>query len=172
MRLQKEEQGYALILVLVLIVLLGIFIPSIMSNLFGSNSQMKMTEKNIQLENLHNMGTTYMGEAIDEAAKVAKETVEEWIGKQTTNSDESKVVEMFYSNFSKVLNEFIPNEGTVKMKDSKQRYKIVIKAIEPPSTSSPIIIKYRIDTSLDETNWKISSIEEKKTVEIKFNTMK
>jgi len=173
MRLLKKQKGYVLILVLVIIVIIGIFTPVIISNLLSSNLQFRSTEKNIKLENLQIMSITYVEKAIDESAKEAQKKVNEWVGKQTTTPIENQVIKEFFSLFEIELKMFIPKgEIIVKMMDSNQQFKVVISAIETPSISHSIVVKYKVESSLDKKKLVNSSINGEKNIEIKFGETK
>lgn len=60
----KEEKGYALVVVLLVIVLIGIFIPLIYSALLSTSIQIKKTEETLHHNNLADMGVTLFETAV------------------------------------------------------------------------------------------------------------
>lgn len=56
---QNSQKGYALLYVLIIIVLIGLFIPPLMNSVLSSSLQYKKTEESIQHEKLAEMGTIY-----------------------------------------------------------------------------------------------------------------
>lgn len=62
----KNQNGYALLVVLLLIVLVGIFTPVLMTKLFSNVEQIQKAEEKLQSDKLILMGKMYMDAAIDE----------------------------------------------------------------------------------------------------------
>lgn len=56
----KNERGYALLLVLLTIVIIGIFIPVIFSSIISSSSQFQKTEEDIQRGKLEQMAEVHI----------------------------------------------------------------------------------------------------------------
>src|SRR5690625_1290410 len=55
----NTQSGYALLIVLLTITLIGIMAPVIASKLLSSSHQYYQAERNIQMKNLENMGIVY-----------------------------------------------------------------------------------------------------------------
>ncbi|WP_100371703.1 type II secretion system protein [Bacillus sp. FJAT-45037] len=62
---QKNEKGYALILVLLTITMIGIFIPVLLSNLLSNANQFKLAEENLQRIKLEDMAQVYINKSVN-----------------------------------------------------------------------------------------------------------
>lgn len=75
----KNENGAALVIVLLIITVIGIITPPIISNILGSIEQYQRTEESVQRSKLEDMGLTYMENAIIQSEEVASGEIETWL---------------------------------------------------------------------------------------------
>ncbi|KHF40959.1 type II secretion system protein [Halalkalibacter okhensis] len=68
-----KEDGYALILVLLVIAVIGILAPIIISNIMSSANQFNKSEEDIQMAKLEEMGTLYIETALQKTIEDVQE---------------------------------------------------------------------------------------------------
>lgn len=71
-KLNSDEAGYTLILVLLIVLLFFIFSMTLMGNLLNSSAQNNKTEENIQVDNLVQMGTEYVDRLLTDSEENTK----------------------------------------------------------------------------------------------------
>lgn len=151
MKKLKGQRGYALLMVLLAVTLIGIFTPLIVSKLMNSTQQFQKTEQGIQLHKLSDMGTVYVENAIEVAGNHAKEGVTQWLKQKDpakpapTNQEISAY---FYQLFTSEIENYIPSSSFIKeMSDPKYKFKIIIDSIS--LGNSTLDVSYTITPSLD-----------------------
>lgn len=158
MRTLKEQKGNALIIVLLIITLIGIFTPIMINKLMNNSLQFQKAEERLQLNKLTDMGSTYTKQAIDTAGDEARNAVNIWLEEEpqikTPPSDE-KIVRKFYSEFRTSLGRYFSYKE--KMRKEKFSLRIEINEIKLESTNV-IGVSYTISPSLGITD---DSVEEK-----------
>lgn len=87
-RLIKNEKGYALLIVLLIITLIAIFIPFLLTSTINGSKQVDTAERSIQLASLQEMGYVYIDSAVK---KVIEEIKAE---EREENEDEKDRVKM------------------------------------------------------------------------------
>ncbi|CAM3952454.1 hypothetical protein [Alkalicoccus chagannorensis] len=104
-RSAKNQRGYALLLVLLIIVLVGVAAPPIIANAINVVSQNQQTEEQIQLDHLEEMGTVYADAAIDEARRVTTAGFE-------VDGDQSvqDIIDEYKDDFASNLDEFLSED--------------------------------------------------------------
>ncbi|MEC2072275.1 type II secretion system protein [Alkalihalophilus marmarensis] len=65
----KNQQGYALLVVLLIITVIGISAPILVNNVLSSSNQFSMVEEQMQHEKLSNMAYIYIDRTFEEIAK-------------------------------------------------------------------------------------------------------
>ncbi|MED3571439.1 hypothetical protein [Cytobacillus praedii] len=151
MRKLKEQGGYALLIVLLAVTLIGIFTPLIFSKLMNSTQQFQKTEQGIQLHKLSEMGTVYVENAISVAGNHAKEGVTKWIKQKDPTKPaptNQEISEYFYRLFTAELGNYIPSPSFIKeMSDPKYKFKMAIDSIS--LGNSTLDVSYTITPSLN-----------------------
>ncbi|WP_368503327.1 hypothetical protein AB3N04_13875 [Alkalihalophilus sp. As8PL] len=64
MKMIKNQRGYALLIVLLIITVIGIFAPILISNLMNSSIQFEKAEQDIQMQKMKEMGEMYAERAL------------------------------------------------------------------------------------------------------------
>ncbi|WP_409971962.1 type II secretion system protein [Bacillus sp. Bva_UNVM-123] len=158
----NEQKGYALILVLLTITIIGIFTPMIFSKLINNTQQFKKTEEQLQLRKLSDMGIIYVESAIDKASENAYQEVLDWLNKIKEKMEldpkikaptQSEIVEKYYQIFSnEKLEEYIPSRMvTTKMSDEKFQFKKQIDSIA--LENNKLTVYYTIFPSVNYDNF-------------------
>lgn len=178
MKTLKEQRGYALIIVLLIITIIGIFTPLIMNKLLNNTHQFQKTEEKMQLNKLSDMGVIYVEHAIDKAGEDASIKVSRWLQeiqeKQENDPNvltptDSEIAEKYKQFFESELDTYIPNRILIQ-EMSEQKYQFKIE-IDPPNleNDNTIDVSYTItpslDTKFDEKNTKTGH----KTISIKIS---
>lgn len=83
----KEQNGAALIVVLITIAIIGVMIPSIMSNITTSAKQFERSEEYTQVNALIDMGVEFTHSVIEGSRDTAKENTESWLEQGNVDSD-------------------------------------------------------------------------------------
>ncbi|OLS36328.1 hypothetical protein BTR22_12565 [Alkalihalophilus pseudofirmus] len=65
----KNQHGYALLVVLLIITVIGIFAPILVNNVLSSSKQFIKVEEQMQHEKLANMAYLYIDKSVEETAK-------------------------------------------------------------------------------------------------------
>jgi type II secretory pathway pseudopilin PulG len=65
----KNQHGYALLVVLLIITVIGIFAPILVNNVLSSSKQFSIVEEQMQHEKLANMAYIYIDRTFEETAK-------------------------------------------------------------------------------------------------------
>jgi len=165
----NREKGYTLVIVLVVIVIIGVFIPSIISNLMSSNLQYLKSEQNIQLKSLANMGVTYLDKSIDMASKEAKSIVVVWINEPVRKNNppnEKDITDKYFEEFKKELNKLIPINAVIKMEGDNSQFKMMI---DPINNQSTIPINYAVTATLYGKTEVNSKVEGQKIININLS---
>ncbi|WP_078381917.1 Flp family type IVb pilin [Sutcliffiella halmapala] len=74
----KNERGYALLIVLLTIVIIGLFIPPIMSSILSSATQFNKSEEKVQHQNLVGMSVNYFERTVTDLLEMWK-LPEDWV---------------------------------------------------------------------------------------------
>ena len=111
----KNEAGYTLILVLLIITLFFIFSITLMGNLLNSSAQNNKTEEKIQEENLMQMGVSYVERLIAVTDQEVKKDTRFKIG----NTDNET-----YENYQTVFKKLLETSKTVEVENNKFKYEI------------------------------------------------
>ncbi|MBS4216994.1 hypothetical protein KHA96_01555 [Bacillus sp. FJAT-49711] len=141
----KKQNGYALILVLLIITIIAVLTPPIISSIMSSTHQYKKVEQNIQIENLREMGITYLEGVVEQSVNKLNTEI-----KYSNDSVEYK--NKLESNIAK----FIPgNQITKKFKEEGQQFRLKINLVNIDKNNQ-IVIDYQVTPSLnnsfDDTN--------------------
>ncbi|MFC5464091.1 hypothetical protein [Lederbergia graminis] len=144
--LRKNQSGYALITVLLIIAIIGVVTPPIISNIINSTQQFKRSEENIQLEKLREMGINYMENSLQHIVN---------------NSEPPTGLEQYKTELESKLYQFVPELGLRKeMKEDAHAFRLIVESVE--IEGNDLKITYRVTPTLngifEESN---SSVEEK-----------
>ncbi|MBW8350213.1 hypothetical protein K0H71_12265 [Bacillus sp. IITD106] len=134
----KKQGGYALILVLLIITILAVIATPIISNILNSSLQYKKAEQNIQIENLREMGITYMESVVNQA-----------INKIETDQVKPVNLEEYKERLTSYINP--DNPITKKFKENGYQFRLRVDSINKDDAKNEIIIHYQVTPSLKNT---------------------
>lgn len=136
----KKQSGYTLIWVLLIVVIIGVLTPPIVSKVLSSKLQVQKTEKEIQLENVRQMGITYMESVINLANEKLVEKPDSLLdSKQYKDELQRKIIEIdsgFRTEVVKVL------------KENAHQFRLKTTAYEVRGTED-VVVKYTVTSSLN-----------------------
>lgn len=125
-RIRSNQNGYSLILVLLIITVIGIMSIPLMSSIMNSNDQFQKSEEKQQLTNLTEMGEQYIQNAVSTSTADAKNNVQNWLQSSPNpfpNNDQ--ITSSFLSELQTELNTFVPNnEIIIILKENSFQYKV------------------------------------------------
>ncbi|GAE27330.1 hypothetical protein JCM9140_3464 [Halalkalibacter wakoensis JCM 9140] len=160
-----NQNGYALILVLLTIALIGIFIPIIITNIFNNSLQFQKIEENNQLLKLEEMAYLYMDKALDHSAKVAQEKIVIWF-EDNPGADSTLILNTFLDIFEDELSFYevaLGSELHKKMHDSSEGFAYNIDIYEISGTNESIRIKFRVNSTTSD-DYTSNPIETERTI--------
>lgn len=105
----KEQNGAALIVVLITIAIIGVMIPSIMSNITTSANQFERSEEYTQVNALIDMGVEFTHSVIEDSRDGAKESTESWL--EQSNADPDSIISYFREQLNQSLRTKELNNG-------------------------------------------------------------
>ncbi|GAA0450496.1 hypothetical protein [Alkalibacillus silvisoli] len=106
-----NEQGFALIIVLLIIAILGMLLPLVMSNLLNSAKEYQRTEEYVQLNKLEDMGVHLINEAIDQSEEVASLQTQNWIDNHTSTPIDASITQNYKNELAKALSDYDLDNG-------------------------------------------------------------
>ncbi|WP_262174251.1 type II secretion system protein [Saccharococcus sp. Marseille-Q5394] len=150
-RLLRKQNGYTLIWVLLIVVLIGVLTPPLVSKVLSSKLQVQRTEKAIQLEKVRLMGVTYMESVINHAN-------DELVKKSDSLLDSKQYKESLQQKINEIDSQFT-NEVVKVLKVNGQQFRLKINTIKIIDDNK-VVITYAVTSSLnDSTQPKVSNEE-------------
>lgn len=145
-RVHNNQNGYSLILVLLIITVIGIMSIPILSSIMNSNDQFKKSEEKQQLTSLTDMGELYIQNAVQTATANAKNSVMTWLQSSPNPFPTTDLITSRYlSELQTQMNTFAPSSGKIiLLKDNSFQYKI-----SSTIDSNNKIVNYTITPSLN-----------------------
>lgn len=164
----KQQKGYALILVLLIITIIGLFLPLLMSNILSSSHQYEKTEKMIQLEKISEMGVIYVERAIDLASEQARLNTLSWIESQEESvPDTSEIINQYKSFLITSLTYYnLDSEFEMIFDEESYRYKAIINLID---NGTNLKVKYTITSSIDREYQETNTREEERIIALNIS---
>ncbi|RSL34759.1 hypothetical protein D7Z54_02660 [Salibacterium salarium] len=137
----RNQKGYAILVVLLTITMIGIMVPVVMSNIMNSSTQYNETEEDIQLNKLAEMGAFHFekeAERIKEQTKTSIENMEKI-------EDDDDVELMFYTYIeNSSLNGY---EKTITLEENQEQFTITQNTMN--RHEDKIVIDYTVSPSLN-----------------------
>ncbi|MBU6081591.1 hypothetical protein [Allobacillus halotolerans] len=161
----KNENGAALVIVLLIITVIGIITPPIISNILGSIEQYQRTEESVQRSKLEDMGLTYMENAIIQSEEVASGEIETWLGNLDSAPNHHVIVRQFKNSLE---NEFRKNgliDGVEISMTDQIRYRISISDIKIANGQN-IVVNYAVAPTINGDYRSNHLVEEMKTIQV------
>lgn len=140
----KKQSGYALILVLLAITLIGVLSIPIVNSVLNSSQQYQKTEQNIQKEKLREMGIVYMESVVNNAINNLTTLLNDGNFSLTTS-------EQYKNQLQSELLKIVPelNSGAVKViEEDRFMFSIKINSMELTADKN-IIISYTVIPSIN-----------------------
>lgn len=135
----KKQNGYTLIWVLLIVVLIGILTPLIASKVISSKLQVQKTEQSMQLEKVRQMGVAYMESVIKHAnEELADESDSLLDSKQYNEKLQQKMIQ---------INHDFNSEVVKTLKQNGPRFSLEINPSE--IEEDKVIISYTVTYSLN-----------------------
>ncbi|MCM3636562.1 type II secretion system GspH family protein [Sporosarcina luteola] len=135
----KKQNGYTLIWVLLIVVLIGVLTPPLVSKVLSSKLQVQKTEKAIQMESMRQMGITYMESVINLAN-------EQLIEKSDSLLDSKQYKEKLQTKINEINPDF--RNGVVKLlKDFGHQFRLEITDIK--ENEDEVVVEYVVTASLN-----------------------
>ncbi|WBL14001.1 hypothetical protein [Sutcliffiella sp. NC1] len=168
MKYVKKDEGYALLLVLLIIVLIGLFLPVIYSSLTTNSLQIKKTEETIQHNNLKNMGTLLFEKKIIDTIenwKLPEEWVPpvEWKDLNETLRNNQYIKPLIYQSLQAELSQLV----SIHPQFSHEGYEFGFTSFNINSSTNKI--ELNIYTTIDDGNHSESHFEVIEIPVINFN---
>lgn len=149
----KNDRGYALLIVLLTIVVIGIFIPLIMTSILSSVSQYNNTEKIAQHHHLADMGALYFERTVSEAVNNWR-LPEEWKPPSNWESlSNANKEELIKSLMMESLEDYLTNTFQIGPQFSSDGFQFSITTF--PINIANDYIDIRIHTSIDNGQKKV-----------------
>lgn len=126
-RVHNNQNGYSLILVLLIIAVIGIMSIPILSSIMNSNDQFRSSEEKQQLTGLTQMGELYIQNAVQTATANAKNNVLTWLQSSPNPfPTNDQITSRYLSELQTQMNTFAPSSGKVIiLKANSFQYKII-----------------------------------------------
>ncbi|RCW66391.1 hypothetical protein [Saliterribacillus persicus] len=167
--MMKNQNGYALLIVLLSITIIMLLIPPILVNILNATTQYKKTEELIQLEKMEVMGITFVEHAIEAASNTALENLEEWMENQSSSvlENNAAIISRYEVELEAELATYGLNpQHEIILDPAKFRFKMEIKEID--IEDSTIILSYDITPSATGQYHDENVISEDQTVDLEI----
>lgn len=161
--MKSKQDGYTLIFVLLVVLLIGILAPAMMSKIVSSKLQIQKTEQKIQLEKLRQMGIEYMESSVVYANKqIANEP--------DPISDNTQYMEKLQEYLRQVDSQF-GNKVKKVLKNDDQQFIIKINSTNLVDEDN-IILSYTVTASITKPKYQEKESNEEVLIHIEKEVSK